>query len=386
MIYVFPVSTSDSSLIDPLHAAIKHLGGMQGRKCVAIGDQSARDAVDYLADRLENLNAKVEKHIFPFTCEDGWPRACNRYFTVAAALMAKQDEPFYYFELDNTPIKAGWLDKIEGEYMAGLARGKPFMGYLVPHRVNRNGVWSDDGNVMNGSGVYPSLYGHVSLLIREVARQSVPWDVYMRWEMVNDCKDANDFLLFNWHSTNYRWKDCLDEATGATAPRLVCDIDKRPGGILHNGKSDPVESRHFIVHGCKDGSLSRMVVAGEIAAPPITSFEEVSIPATPAAGWDSIKDESLQGGQAWLSRESHKLVIEGSNPSPATNSIANGAQGDPATRGRKPRHETNRLIPASAKKKKKRKLNLSEAERARRSEHARKMTEARQNKIVRMAA
>jgi len=44
------------------------------------------------------------------------------------------------------------------------------------------------------------------------------------------------------------------------------------------------------------------------------------------------------------------------------------------------------LIPVSAKKKKKRKLNLSEAERARRSEHARKMTEARQNKIVRMAA
>lgn len=349
MIYIFPVSVSDAHLIDPFCDAIKHLGGMDGRKCLVIGDRRSGDHVDFLASRLKIMGATVEKDVFAFECAEGWPQACNRYFYKAASLAMERHEPFFYLELDHTPIRSGWQDMVESEYRSGVAQGLDFMGRLAPHTENRMGAWVQSGSVMNGSGVYPANFIERSTLIQEISRIGVPWDIHLRWEMINQCKDASDFMVFNWHSTNYRWENGI----------FTCDINQRPGGIVHSGKSDPIQPRHYLVHGCKDGSLAKMIVAGEIDAPTVIA-EEFANPAP----IEAETDLELQGGQE-VSRLAHTQKIVGSIPTPAT----------------KPKR--------SPKAKKRRKMKLSEAERARRVEHAKRMTtarEAKKNKIVSIAA
>ena len=184
MIYVFPVSKADAHLIDPLCDVIGHLGGMKGRQTIVVSDPQAAKDAGHLNDRLTKLDAKSQLHTFPQNFQQGWPVACNYYFIYTVGYLTnslKITSPFYYFELDNTPVKAGWLERIGSEWGTAVSQNKSFLGVVRDYYAkDTQGNLSVHGSIMNGSGVYPPNFGRVSPLLRSLAKTTLPWDVYMR--------------------------------------------------------------------------------------------------------------------------------------------------------------------------------------------------------------
>ncbi|MFQ5589557.1 MAG: glycosyltransferase [Phycisphaerae bacterium] len=79
---------------------------------------------------------------------EGWPFAQNYVFETAVRWTFENGkEPFLWLETDAIPLKASWLDKIAGEY---LASKMPFMGVIAekpwPHMTG-TGVWPGESQV-----------------------------------------------------------------------------------------------------------------------------------------------------------------------------------------------------------------------------------------------
>lgn len=308
MIYVFPVSLSDAHLIDPLCDVIGHLGGMKGRQVVVVSDpQSAKEAA-HLNERLSKLDAKTQLHTFPQNFTQGWPQACNYYFLYTVGYLTNKlrvGSPYYYFELDNTPVKDGWLERIGSEWGTAVSQRKSFLGvvrdYVAP---NAQGQLVSHGPIMNGSGVYPPNFGKVSPLLRSLSKTNLPWDVYMRWEICGPTKkpnvlDISKWVTFNWATENYRMEN----------GEIRCDIRPRPEGMFSSDKTYPITSDTVIVHGCKDGSLARLImgqsaekaptpVIGEQAKPKQVSRIHIEpVKPAPASEVRSIIQELLAAGE-----------------------------------------------------------------------------------------
>lgn len=284
MIYVFPVSKSDAHLIDPLCDVIAYLGGMKGRQTIVVSDPQSSKEAGYLNDRLIKLDAKSQLHTFPQNFQQGWPVACNYYFLYTVGYLTntlKIASPFYYFELDNTPVKAGWMERIGSEWGTAVSQGKSFLGVLRDYYAkDAQGNLTVHGSIMNGSGVYPPNFGRVSPLLRSVAKSPLPWDVYMRWEICGPTRkpnvhDISQWVAFNWATENYRMEN----------GEIACDVRKRPEGIITSDKVYPITQDTVLVHGCKDGSLAKLIMG--------KSIEKVTT--APLVKQDKPKEEPLHG-------------------------------------------------------------------------------------------
>lgn len=260
MIYVIPVSTSDAHLIDPLCDVIGHLGGMKGRRVIIVSDPQAAVSAGHLHDRMTQMDAKSSIHTFPMNLNQGWPVACNHYFAMTVGYLTNKlgiTDPFFYFELDNTPVKEGWIERIGSEWGTAVATGKRFMGVMREYMANNpNGQMVSQGNILNGSCVYPPEFGRMSPLLRSLTKSTLPWDVYMRWELCGRPSNPNvheisKYIVFNWGTENYRRE----------GNEIKCDVRKRPPGILTSEKTYPITQDTVLVHGCKDGSLARLIMS-----------------------------------------------------------------------------------------------------------------------------
>lgn len=259
MIYCFPVSLSDAHLIDPLCDVIGHLGGMKGRRVVIVSDPQASAHAGRLHERMVQLDAKSQIHTFPMNLTQGWPVACNHYFAMTVGYLTNKlgiTDPFFYFELDNTPIKEGWIERIGSEWGSAVSIGKRFMGVMREYMAETPNGLSSQGNILNGSCVYPPEFGRMSPLLRSLTKSNLPWDVFMRWELCGRPSNPNvheisKYIVFNWGTENYRWE----------GNQIKCDVKPRPTGILTSDKTYPITADTILVHGCKDGSLARLIMA-----------------------------------------------------------------------------------------------------------------------------
>lgn len=260
MIYVIPVSLSDAHLIDPLCDVVEYLGGMKGRRVIVLSDPQASVHATHLKDRITQAGAKAEMHTFNANCDGGWPHACNRYFFMGVNYLtyhAKVNESYYWFELDNCPIKEGWIERIGSEWGTAVNTNKRFMGVLREYMgLNNQGHMVSHGLIMNGSAVYPANFGIISPLIRSIIKDKRPWDVFMRNEITGNPKNPNvhdisKFVTFNWGTDNYRREN----------GEIVCDQRPRPEGLITSDKTYPITEDTVLVHGDKSGTLARLIIS-----------------------------------------------------------------------------------------------------------------------------
>jgi len=114
-----------------------------------------------------------------------------------------------------------------------------------------------------GSAVYPPNFldfcpsaqslGNYNLAYRSAGTIPEPWDVRCRWNFMaigSDCP----LLRTYWKSVNYQWKDekivFFAEDPEAQAIQGVTCADRI------------ISSQAVVIHGCKDGSLHKMAIAG----------------------------------------------------------------------------------------------------------------------------
>lgn len=245
MLIVLPISKSDAHLAGSLAKVFKALGGLRDFEALVVTHSDCLNEAEELLSALDCFK-DGKMYVYHTHFPTGWPQGCNAYFRETAFQLERMrnDKPWFWFELDNTPLVPGWAQKLWDEYRDS---GKPFMGARVPTtRKMSDGTIFVDGMHMMGSGIYPpNLTEHCKLLKYASVE---PWDCFCQHE-IEPHMHATTQIQHNWSSCNYR-------RIGATGGVIRCDYRTLPTHpTLNYVRKDAV-----LVHGCKDDSLREVVL------------------------------------------------------------------------------------------------------------------------------
>jgi hypothetical protein len=188
---------------------------------------------------------------------NGWPLGPNQMFSDAAAQCYSVNEPWMFWEPDCVPMKSGWVDDLEAEF-----RKKPaILGHQYEGGMATNG--KNIYKMIVGSAVYPPNFldfcpsarslDNYNLAYRSAGTIPEPWDVRCRWNFMAVGRDC-PLLRTYWKSVNYQWKD-----------GKIVFFAEDPESQAVQGVTCPdrvISSQAVVIHGCKDGSLHRMAIAG----------------------------------------------------------------------------------------------------------------------------
>lgn len=288
---VIPTSRFDTKLLPDLAKVIKKFGPYKGHNLIVVPTETAvQEANDFCAS-LGNLfdSATVE----PVTLNvEGWPIAPNRMWREIALRMQSKypNDPWFLMEPDVTPVADTWLQTLDTEYKKS---GKPYLGCIVPTRHVRR---LPDGTVerttmgehmVGGVAIYPPYAASKSVLITTLDRQMVwareplePYDVRMRFEIVPHAAHSRS-ICHRWSTVNYRRNgDVVD-----------CQPDpNNPPGTDHAGI---VPDGSLVVHGCKDGSLAKLVLDGWVCPPLAVKMDRAPEPPPTTETSDSAETTTV---------------------------------------------------------------------------------------------
>lgn len=247
MLLIVPVSEADEQMIDPISELIVKLGGCPNHDLLVVGSTDCEPSVNNLHFKLKGQFRNTSTHVFQCLAK-GWPAGPNAYFRNTISYLYNEvtiDQPWYWFELDNTPVKRGWLDALQKEYNAAHA---VFMGAKhATYYADQNNKLVAKGAHMAGTGIYPKDFvKHCSLWRFE---EGVAFDVWIQWEVLKAGLTDTPLIQHNWKTCNYRREN--DE--------IVCDNFDMPHVDLHTNK--PLSPDAAVLHGCKDLSLARLLLS-----------------------------------------------------------------------------------------------------------------------------
>lgn len=258
MLLFIPVTRADCHLAAPLLNLMLELGGIGKHSMViAIAHEGVSGAdTEVILSKAAKLGPKVYPITMNPTVEYGWPRSPNLIFQEAAIYVANQaaygEKCWYFFELDNCPLKEGWLDTLQQEYDAG---GKPCMGVInkTMRSKRANGGQYQDGEHLVGTGIYPPNIFLMASICRNLHVLHDPFDVALQLQVV-PMTHGTTLIQHNWSTKNYHH-------VGGGNTVAVCETNtsrhtsKDYATGVNLGNPSPV-----VVHGCKDTSLIQLVL------------------------------------------------------------------------------------------------------------------------------
>ena len=244
MLIFIPITRADLQFGVPLARHIVNLGGIKRHDVVLFySGVEAMKVADEMEDILAHQCGILKKVDSENKDERGWPMSANTMFFLSARWVERSGYkgPWYFFELDSTPMRSGWADALQDEY---LSAGRPFMG------VKQGNIWTspegvrtaDGGYHMVGTGIYPAPLSPHSTLWRHLG--TVSFDVFLMHETV-PFMHHTDLIQHNWCSQNYRKED----------GKIISDPTK---GHEDSGISLPICPKTMVLHGCKDLSLLKL--------------------------------------------------------------------------------------------------------------------------------
>jgi hypothetical protein len=263
-----PVSAHDKHLLPAQADCLLKMGGLEEHQVIYFPTLAAKDAAYEAAERL---GAQV--HPLNRDFEGGPPVACNNHFAavVDAFGLTGNSEPFLLMEPDMLPVSPRWADKLLDDYRM---RGTPFMGNVVltPFEDNGKLMFKGGDTMMMGCGIYPAHMERderIKPLIADLAKPAwmnprIPWDIYLRWAIKNIGVSDTPLIADMWATENYHLE----------GGELLCQsVDHGERVVRKRGGMVPAQA--LLIHGCKDGSLAKIVLgmmrhptqsAGKIAA------------------------------------------------------------------------------------------------------------------------
>ncbi len=204
--------------------------------------------------------------------QGGWPFAPNMHFWACAQLMFRQNPgiPWQLVELDCRPIRANAYDVIAGKY---ASCGAPFFGFIgkTPWRTDQGkltkSLWGDGDVMMSGCAVYPGnmierpeCAGLMADFMKGQESIEAPWDMHLRFAMKAEGMAHTELIANHWNTENYRIVNGRLRGDSRKEHEIFeqhPDWERREcGGYVHD---DAV-----MVHGCKDDSLFKLVISGDI--------------------------------------------------------------------------------------------------------------------------
>jgi hypothetical protein len=151
LMVVMPFCRHDAKLAKTVLEWIIELGGQPNHKILLVADIKVdKEVQNELVMVARKAFKSVELITTPYSLRnEAWPLGPNWMFETALKHVYEHYmQPFFFMEPDVTPLKSGWLDKLEEEY--NLC-GKPFMGRIV----SSTGRSDLPGDHLTGVACYP---------------------------------------------------------------------------------------------------------------------------------------------------------------------------------------------------------------------------------------
>jgi hypothetical protein len=202
---------------------------------------------------------------------DGWPLGPNQMFVDASTYCYRYEDPWYFWEPDCVPMVNGWVDKLEEEFrkephkiMGSLVNGgMAASGKSVYQLIVGSAIYP--AKILNSCGLAANLCNYNSAY-KQAGTTPEPWDVRCRWTFMENGRNT-DLIKAYWRSCNYQYKDgdlvFFAECPEAQEIQSVTCPDRM------------VDPRALVVHGCKDGSLHSMAIAGFLIPSNSMGLEEL---------------------------------------------------------------------------------------------------------------
>jgi len=257
MLIVVPVSRTDEVLINSFAEIFNMKGPYEKHELLVVYRPSDKDWAENVYYQIAIKNNKFQKSAMKEFSGDGprgWPSGPNFYWeqTVVYLKAIKNRKPWLWMELDMTPLKSGWADKLYKEYKNCE---KPFMGNL-----GDTTTLTGDGKLIKlckhlvGAAVYPPSVDKYSKIWKYVSGINTAWDVLCQWEFT-PLSHETKLIQFCFRTQNYKRKESIKNNN----KKIVIGEDKN--GFKDYRFDHPIDFENaVIVHGCNDGSLNKLLI------------------------------------------------------------------------------------------------------------------------------
>jgi hypothetical protein len=255
---VIPIGPKDATNLNLLVQTIVLLGEVKHPILIVTVPSMLTQATD-AQEKLLTVCQSVDLVDTGDEFADGWFMGPNRMFHwVGMHLHAQQNnQSWLWLEPDCCLMRPGWADALEKEYREAKM---PYMGFVRPqkHKDEKGIIYFKAGdNMMLGVAVYSPqmlndqemipLFNNLGISARP-AHPKYPWDIYLRWRFFKRGVHDTPLIHDKWRTLNYRRED----------GKIVCDPDpEAPMGVATGGA---LPDAAVLVHGCKDGTLQRLVI------------------------------------------------------------------------------------------------------------------------------
>jgi hypothetical protein len=198
-------------------------------------------------------------------------------------------------ELDMLPVKHRWAVALFEDYRYG---GTPFRGAVVDTPFNDNGslVFRSGDTMMMGTGIYPPNMDRderLKPLLMDLTKPGIwnppdAFDVYLRWVIKGIGVSNTPLISDMWATQNYH----------RTTEGIVCESVDHGDRVVRE-RGGLVNRSAVLVHGCKDGSLAKLLL-GDAEARPVGNIGDPG-PAGPVG--PANPDEDFWGGEDQPAKE-----------------------------------------------------------------------------------
>jgi hypothetical protein len=246
MLVIVPVSNHDASLIDFFSESICFFGPYKSYKLLIVSRPSDKQLANILFKKIYKQFETSDIHIFNEDGIVGWPSGPNHFWksTISFLIETKNKSPWYWMELDCTPVQENWLNSIFFEYKNCK---KPFLGMIEDFSRLKK---SKKNKYFLGSGIYPADIDSYFKEWRLVDKLlEIPFDLY-----------CSNFFLKKVHKTNLM-QNCFRVSDFRCTNYGIRGINKVPYDSIYNYDSF-IKKDVVVVHGCNDGSLSTLICRG----------------------------------------------------------------------------------------------------------------------------
>lgn len=238
MLLVVPVSRHDSALSEDFCDVLSFFAPYNHQLLVVSRPTDSEFAQEVLR-RLGRFFVGSELHLFPEDGPQGWPLGPNFYWQGTIEYLRDSENvlPWFWMEMDTTPIEERWLDALEDEY---LECDKKCLGVL------QSNIGQNTKHLL-GVAVYPPRVDQICRRWVTAAETRLAFDVLCQDELVPVAAESR-LLQNNFRTEYYR---CTNEGLRGI------DLQFRPNGVTYDA---PVKPGVALVHGCNDGSLARLIL------------------------------------------------------------------------------------------------------------------------------
>lgn len=285
---VMPLSQRDANQIAANIDLFRALGGAPRHQIMLCPTRSVIPHAHQAAERLKGWCAGVEVIEWNDENYNVQPVAGNNMFRhcveqITIKWMQGDHTPFFFMEADVTPLKAGWADDLERDYALS---GAKFMGTRMKSRVitgkDASGklTFTTDEFIVGQPQNIPFMVG-VAIYSADVDHftqgccnmmMGESWDKACKFYW-NRSLHVTKLIQHQWRTVNFR------EVEG----KIICD-DSQENKEQAYTEAGELSSEAVIHHGCKDGSLAKIIRSHctELPEPP-APFVELQQPTRHAA-------------------------------------------------------------------------------------------------------